>query len=114
MKRLLFASALAAAYVALAQTPAPPPVAEPETLSSQPGQYVGAASCATSGCHGSTLPLHETRILQNEYYTWLSNDRHAKAYNVLFDDRSARIVRNMHLKKKANDESLCLDCHTTN
>ena len=117
MKRLLLASALvAAAYVAIAQTPAPVPAAapEPEAPASQPGQYVGAASCATSGCHGSTLPLHETRILQNEYYTWLSNDRHAKAYNVLFDDRSARIVRNMHLRKKANEETLCLDCHTTN
>jgi len=116
MKRFLFALALAAA------AQAPPPVTQPSTLPSPqsvetpglPGHYVGAASCATSGCHGSTQPLQASRILQNEYYTWLSNDRHAKAYNVLFDDRSTRIVRNMHLRKKANEESLCLDCHSTN
>jgi len=80
----------------------------------QPNLYVGVASCANSGCHGSTHPLNATRILQNEYYTWLNSDRHAQAYNVLFNDRSARIVRNMRLRKKAYEESLCLDCHSTN
>ena len=80
----------------------------------QQGQYVGVAACANSGCHGSTLPLQSTRILQNEYYTWLNSDRHARAYNVLFNDLSARIVKNMRLRKKAYQESLCLDCHSTN
>jgi hypothetical protein len=66
-----------------------------------------------AGCHGSTLPLKESPVLQNEYYTWLNRDRHARAYNVLFNAKSARIVRNMHLKRKANEEPLCLDCHST-
>jgi len=83
-------------------------------LAAQQGQFVGVASCANSGCHGSTLPLQSSRVLQNEYYTWLNSDRHARAYNVLFNDLSARIVRNMHLKKKAYQETLCLDCHSTN
>ncbi|MBV8543528.1 MAG: hypothetical protein JO088_02185, partial [Acidobacteria bacterium] len=56
----------------------------------QPGHYEGVASCVNSGCHGSTQPLNTTRILQNEYYTWLNSDRHAQAYNILFNDRSAR------------------------
>src|SRR5687767_4153481 len=79
-----------------------------------PGQYLGVATCANSGCHGSTLPLKEARVLQNEYYTWLDTDRHAKAYAVLFNNVSARIVKNMRLKKRAYEEKLCLDCHSTN
>ncbi|HEV7572032.1 MAG TPA: hypothetical protein VGQ21_11095, partial [Thermoanaerobaculia bacterium] len=77
----------------------------------QRGHYEGVASCVNSGCHGSTQPLNTTRILQNEYYTWLSSDRHAHAYNVLFNDRSARVARNMRLKGKAYQEAVCLDCH---
>ncbi|MEK6373048.1 MAG: multiheme c-type cytochrome [Acidobacteriota bacterium] len=83
-------------------------------LAAQPGQFAGVASCANSGCHGSTLPLQSSRVLQNEYYTWLNSDRHARAYNILFNALSVRIVRNMHLKKKAYQETLCLDCHSTN
>ena len=80
----------------------------------QPRSYIGVASCANSGCHGSTQPLQSTRVLQNEYYTWLNSDRHARAYNILFNDRSARIARNMHLRRKAYQEAICLDCHSTN
>jgi hypothetical protein len=79
-----------------------------------PGQYMGVGSCANSGCHGSTQPLDASKVLQNEYYTWLNRDHHAGAYNVLFSDRSARIARNMRLKKRAYEETVCLDCHTTN
>lgn len=78
------------------------------------GTYVGVASCVNGGCHGSTRPMKTSPVLQNEYYTWLNADRHAQAYNVLFDDRSARIVRNMHLQKRAYEERICLDCHSTN
>ncbi|MEO8035186.1 MAG: multiheme c-type cytochrome, partial [Acidobacteriota bacterium] len=91
-------------------TAAPAPV-EP---SGTPGQFIGVASCANSGCHGSTLPLQSTHVLQNEYYTWLNSDRHAQAYNVLFNDRSARVARNMHLTRKAYQEAVCLECHSTN
>jgi hypothetical protein len=80
----------------------------------QPGRYEGVASCVNAGCHGSTEPLNSTRVLQNEYYTWLNSDRHAQAYNILFNDRSARVARNMRLKGKAYQEKVCLDCHTTN
>ena len=80
----------------------------------QPGRYEGVASCVNSGCHGSTEPLNSTRVLQNEYYTWLNSDRHPQAYNILFNDRSARVARNMRLKGKAYQEKVCLDCHTTN
>lgn len=88
------------------------PAAEPAPAA--PGHYVGVASCVNSGCHGATQPLDATHVLQNEYYTWLNSDRHAGAYNVLFSDRSARIARNMRLRKRAYEETVCLDCHTTN
>ncbi|MDQ3283647.1 MAG: cytochrome c family protein [Acidobacteriota bacterium] len=107
----LFAAALAAALAAQQPAQAPAP-AQPATVT--PGRYVGVASCTNSGCHGATQPLNATHVLQNEFYTWLNEDRHAQAYNILFSDRSARIARNMRLKGKAYQENLCLDCHTTN
>jgi hypothetical protein len=100
MKRV--ALLLFAATVLSAQQPTPA------------GKYVGVASCVNSGCHGSTQPLNASHVLQNEYYTWLNSDSHARTYNVLFSERSARIARNMRLRKRAYEETICLDCHTTN
>ncbi|PYQ26439.1 MAG: hypothetical protein DMF56_24480 [Acidobacteria bacterium] len=112
MKRVaVFVAVLSAALLLIAQQPAPQPS---DRATAQPGHYVGVASCVNSGCHGATQPLNATRILQNEYYTWLNNDTHARAYNILFSDRSARIARNMRLRKRAYEENVCLDCHTTN
>lgn len=117
MKRAVVFALAAAALLCIAaaqQPPAPAPAPVTAPPAAQPGHYVGVASCANSGCHGSTLPLQASRILQNEYYTWLNSDRHAQAYNVLFEEPSARIVKNMRLKRKAYQEPLCLDCHATN
>lgn len=120
MKRLAGMSFLVAATLVAQQTTTTQDPAlrtqdsAPGTQHSAPGMYLGSTSCASSGCHGSTQPLDATKILQNEYYTWLNSDRHAQAYNVLFDARSARIAKNMRLKKRAYEEKICLDCHTTN
>ncbi|HYC60244.1 MAG TPA: multiheme c-type cytochrome [Thermoanaerobaculia bacterium] len=116
MKRLALTALLAAVAALAAQQPPTTDNRQPTTdnSSAQPGKYVGVGSCVNSGCHGSTEPLKTTRVLQNEFYTWLNNDRHAGAYNVLLTDRSARIARNMRLRKKAWEENVCLDCHTTN
>ncbi|HYK00583.1 MAG TPA: multiheme c-type cytochrome [Thermoanaerobaculia bacterium] len=116
MKRLAFAVITCAALVTVAQNPSPADNRQPTTdnTPAQPGHYVGVASCTNSGCHGSTQPLNATPVLQNEFYAWLNSDRHAQAYNILFSETSARIVRNMRLKKRAYEETLCLDCHTTN
>lgn len=132
---LLFAAALVVAQQpapvnrapvtpAAAQTPAatataqPGPAAQPVPAvppePSVPGRYIGVASCVNSGCHGSTEPMETTNVLQNEYYTWLNNDRHAGAFNILFNQQSARIAKNMRLRRPAYEEKVCLDCHTTN
>src|SRR5688500_18468445 len=109
MKRLGFAALIAAATaITVAQTPpasAPANRQPPTANSSTAGHYIGVASCVNSGCHGSTQPLNATRVLQNEYYTWLNNDKHARAYAILFDARSARIAKNMRLRKKAYEEA---------
>lgn len=126
MKRAALILVLMTAALVVAQQPTTPPAGKPPATPTSPvaltqppqaetpGRYVGVASCANAGCHGSTQALETTPVLQNEYYTWLNNDRHAGAYNVLFNERSARIAKNMRLKKRAYEEAVCLDCHTTN
>ena len=46
------------------------------------------ATAASPGSPGSD-------ILRNEHTTWISDDRHSRAYQVLFDARSERIARNL-------------------
>ena len=58
---------------------------------------LGSVNCANSLCHGSTVPWAESNVLQNEYTTRVS-DRHTQTYNVLFNETSKRIAKNMGLK----------------
>jgi hypothetical protein len=115
MRWILLAAASSAVVTSAAMVSGP---AAAPAQSSVPavvsGRYVGVASCVNSGCHGSMNALSSTSVLQNEYHTWLSSDRHAGAYNILFSELSARIARNMRLKKAPYQEKFCLDCHTTN
>jgi uncharacterized protein YlaI len=110
MRRLAL---IALGILAAAQQPPSQP-RDPATPQPEIGHYIGVASCANSGCHGSTEPLKAQRVRQNEYYTWLHSDRHAKAYNILFNNVSSRITKNMRLSGKPYQEKLCLDCHSTN
>jgi len=56
-------------------------------------------------------------ILGNEHTTWISDDRHSRAYEVLFAERSNRIVRNLAGGRDgyppASEDARCLACHTT-
>ena len=89
--------------------PAPEPMQQ-----AQAGKYVGAGSCAASACHGGVQPRKETRIQQNEYTTWVVNDRHARAYNVLNNAVSQRIARILKLEHAASATPRCLACHSLN
>ncbi|MGZ5034347.1 MAG: multiheme c-type cytochrome [Usitatibacter sp.] len=72
-------------------------------------------NCANSLCHGSVTTWKDSNILQNEYVTWSRVDKHAtRAYQVLFEDRSKRIVANLGFKEPAHQVKLCLDCHAHN
>ncbi|MCB2052635.1 MAG: hypothetical protein KDE35_00145 [Geminicoccaceae bacterium] len=75
--------------------------------------HLGVASCASSTCHGAVDPLDGTTVLQNEFATWQKRDKHADAYNLLFDDLSQRIARNLGLDD-ASTADICLDCHADN
>ena len=46
-------------------------------------KYVGPGSCSASACHGGIQARDTTKVLQNEYSTWIVQDRHSRAYTVL-------------------------------
>lgn len=75
--------------------------------------HLGVASCAGSTCHGAVEPWKNSTVLQNEYVIWQKNDRHARAYSVLLNERSKRIARNLGLEN-AHTAKICLDCHADN
>lgn len=128
MKQLTYTLLLLATVLwASAQSPSPTParsVPAPPLAGSSPqrfgdlppGQYMGPATCAASSCHGSPAPLENTDILQNEYDSWLHAPApsHVKAYEVLLNPTSRRIMRNLGIRTPAERTKLCLDCHATN
>ena len=74
---------------------------------------LGVTTCAGSTCHGSVQPWAKSTVLQNEYLTWQRKDRHAKAYEMLLNEQSKRIARNLGLEA-AHTADVCLDCHADN
>src|SRR3954447_12535550 len=91
----MLAAAAAAALAAPAALPAPPDnrVVRPATRvapSAAPSfDWRGVGSCASSACHGGVGPLGSKG---SEYTTWITRDPHARAYAVLEEARSRRIV----------------------
>jgi hypothetical protein len=84
-------------------------------FAAEPAKNVGVVNCASSLCHGSVSPWKDSNILQNEYVTWSRVDKHAtKAYHVLANERSQRIVRNLGIKTPPQETKICLDCHAYN
>lgn len=117
MRRFL-ACLLAAAAAALAWWglgPRSPAAVRPREAEA-PGRplpgYVptGAGSCAAAACHGGDGPPW---VKGNEYTAWMNCDPHRRAYHVLFDERSTRIIKNLHDSRAAPVNPLCLACHAT-
>jgi len=79
--------------------------------SPQPQKYIGPGSCAATSCHGSVKPVPGSRILQNEYSTWIVTDKHSRAYQALTGDVGERIARILKLNSKAEEAPKCLACH---
>ena len=75
--------------------------------------HLGVASCAGSTCHGAVEPFKTSNVLQNEYVTWKTKDKHFKAYEILTTPRSERIAKNLGLPD-AKTAKICLDCHADN
>jgi hypothetical protein len=80
----------------------------------------GAGSCSATACHGSTSPAardaypSQKLVLRNEHTTWISQDRHANAYGVLFSSRSREMATRLNQGKvPAHEDARCLACHAT-
>lgn len=73
-------------------------------------KYVGPGSCAASACHGGIQPRNTTKVLQNEYSTWIVQDRHSRSYAALLEPRSQRMAAILKIgaPQKAHE---CLVCH---
>ena len=74
-------------------------------------KYIGPGSCAATSCHGSVKPVPGSRVLQNEYSTWLLKDKHSKAYQALTGEIGERMTRTLKLGAKAEESPKCLACH---
>lgn len=72
--------------------------------------FVGAGSCAASACHNANF-AHGDR--SSEYTHWITRDRHAKAFEILFDERSRAIQKNLGQSTPATNDARCLKCHVT-
>jgi hypothetical protein len=77
----------------------------------EPSKYLGPGSCAATSCHGSVKPVDGSRILQNEYSTWILQDKHSRAYNALTGEVGERMARILKLDAKAEEAPKCLACH---
>jgi hypothetical protein len=77
----------------------------------EPVKYIGPGSCAATSCHGSIKPIAGSRILQNEYSTWIVKDKHSHAYQALTGEIGERIARILKLNAKAEESPKCLACH---
>jgi hypothetical protein len=74
------------------------------------GSYTGPGSCAASSCHGSVRPMAGSRILQTEYTTWVVQDKHARATEVLNNPTSLRMAKILGIGRP-DAEQKCLTCH---
>lgn len=83
-----------------------------ELVSGSKFQWQGVSSCASSACHGGG----KAGSKQSEYTTWITQDPHARAYQVLFNERSRRMVRELQGPQAPapQQNALCLSCHAMN
>src|SRR6266567_205088 len=93
----LIALALALALASLAT--------EVEVAPIRGGQFVGAAGCKSSSCHGGAGDK------RSQYLTWVQKDFHTRAYAILTDARSARIVETLAIPA-ARESNRCTVCHS--
>ena len=74
--------------------------------------YIGAGGCSSSNCHGAAAPLapSDSRILGNEFATWSSADKHARAWRVLLEPRGKRMAEILKITDPVHDRR-CAACH---
>ncbi len=82
-----------------------PPLA---TVPIAPAVIVGNLSCAAAGCHGGD---GGKGAKGSEHATVADADPHRQSFRVLFQERSARMVRNLGGTGPAHRDARCLSCH---
>src|SRR6185369_11307888 len=115
---VLGAVVIVGAWLAWPRSPASGRQAEPipAPQGTETARFFGVASCASMACHHFNGAKGEVR---SEYSTWSAWDKHARAYAVLENERSHRIVNNLYYseadpdKMPATKRKLCLECHST-
>jgi len=75
--------------------------------------HLGAASCASSVCHGKLARQDDSNVWLNEYRLWTGADKHSQAYRKLEGEASKKIAANLGLAR-ATTAKVCLDCHADN
>jgi hypothetical protein len=94
------------ASVAAAQTPLVPPAPATTETSTVP-RFIGVAGCLAASCHGGPSRIG------GEGTAWLMRDAaHRRAYDVLFNDVSLRIAKQLQIEA-AHRDARCLACHST-
>ncbi len=119
------ASALATIWLVFGPRPtpaSPPPVGPTNAPVAAGPKFVprGAGSCAAAACHGSATSLPSfSNVFRNEHTTWITRDPHSRAYEVLSDERSLSIARNLGNGRPGgrviapSEDARCLACHST-
>ena len=82
-----------------------------QAATADPGNFTGPGSCSAVACHGSIRPVAGSRILQTEYSTWVSQDRHSHATEVLSGAVSVRMGRILGIDRP-DQAPKCLACHS--
>jgi hypothetical protein len=78
--------------------------------------FIGVGSCAAPACHGG--PTGGAPKWTSSYTVWIEQDKHARAYTVLYEDRSRDMLRRLDRLAKDADvkpyrDVRCLACHST-
>lgn len=87
--------------------------AEPEIPHYAGKARLGSQTCGGSTCHGAAKPWANSAVLQNEFVTWSTKDKHSEAYKALSSDRGKRIAKNLGIADATKEET-CLNCHADN
>lgn len=119
--RYFVALALGGAALAFGLTRAESPPARPSAVPVEPFgyqlprglNYVGNLSCASAACHAANVAGGGPG---SEYTTWAGGDPHFRAYQVLTEPQSRRMVELLHGDRPgkptpAHQDIRCLACH---
>jgi Cytochrome c554 and c-prime len=85
-------------------------LAEPRTPDPVLGKFIGAGSCSAVACHGGIQPRSLTKVMQNEYSTWVTEDKHARAYTVLTQPLAEQMAVILKIGRPETAQK-CVTCH---